>query len=87
MFILQWDPPSLNKVKNEDLDLVFKSFEAHLELQIPEKEECRLALATFCSFTVCLFPIVLDFGGNCFFYEFQRQLMNVDITLQVGRKV
>uniref|UniRef100_A0A7C8YJ48 3-hydroxyisobutyryl-CoA hydrolase n=2 Tax=Opuntia streptacantha TaxID=393608 RepID=A0A7C8YJ48_OPUST len=37
----KWDPPSLNKVKNEDLDLVFKSFEAHLELQIPEKEECR----------------------------------------------
>ncbi|KAJ8436685.1 hypothetical protein Cgig2_025515 [Carnegiea gigantea] len=37
----KWDPPSLNKVNNEDLDLVFKPFEAHLELQIPEKEECR----------------------------------------------
>lgn len=37
----KWDLPSLNKVNNEDLDLVFKPFEAHLELQIPEKEECR----------------------------------------------
>lgn len=37
----KWDPLSLNKVKNEDLDLVFKPFEAHLELQIEEKEECR----------------------------------------------
>lgn len=37
----KWDPPSLDKVKEEDLDLVFQPFEAHLELQIPEKEECR----------------------------------------------
>lgn len=35
----KWDPPSLDKVKDEDLDLVFQPFEAHLELQIPEKEE------------------------------------------------
>lgn len=32
----KWDPRSLDKVKNEDLDFVFKPFEAHLELQIKE---------------------------------------------------
>ncbi|KAJ8436171.1 hypothetical protein Cgig2_002742 [Carnegiea gigantea] len=34
----KWDLLSLNKVNSEDLDLVFKPFEAHLELQIPKKE-------------------------------------------------
>ncbi|XP_057523010.1 3-hydroxyisobutyryl-CoA hydrolase-like protein 5 isoform X2 [Amaranthus tricolor] len=37
----KWDPDSLEKVKAEDLDNVFQPYEAHLELQVPEKEECR----------------------------------------------
>uniref|UniRef100_A0A5B7B1U5 3-hydroxyisobutyryl-CoA hydrolase n=2 Tax=Davidia involucrata TaxID=16924 RepID=A0A5B7B1U5_DAVIN len=37
----KWDPPSLDKVDSEKVDLVFQSFEEDLELQIPEKEECR----------------------------------------------
>ncbi|GAB2275179.1 hypothetical protein Dimus_009941 [Dionaea muscipula] len=37
----KWDPTSLDKVSDEDVDLVFQPFEAQLELQIPEKEENR----------------------------------------------
>ncbi|KNA19729.1 hypothetical protein SOVF_059110 [Spinacia oleracea] len=37
----KWDPPSLEKVQDKDLDTVFQPYEAHLELQIPETEECR----------------------------------------------
>ncbi|KAI4308116.1 hypothetical protein L6164_031222 [Bauhinia variegata] len=37
----KWDPPSLEKVDNAKLDLVFKPFEKDLELQIPEEEESR----------------------------------------------
>ena len=38
---MQWDPSSLDKVEDEKLNLVFQPFEEDLELQIPEKEECR----------------------------------------------
>ncbi|KAH9617751.1 hypothetical protein KSS87_005563 [Heliosperma pusillum] len=37
----KWDPPSLDKVDDKDLDKVFSPYDAHLELQIPETEECR----------------------------------------------
>ncbi|KAK6919782.1 Enoyl-CoA hydratase/isomerase domain [Dillenia turbinata] len=37
----KWDPPTLDKVEDEKLDLVFKAFEENLELQIPQMEECR----------------------------------------------
>ncbi|KAF7145733.1 hypothetical protein RHSIM_Rhsim04G0081400 [Rhododendron simsii] len=37
----KWDPLTLDKVKDVEMDLVFQPFEDHLELQIPEKEECR----------------------------------------------
>ncbi|XP_021735280.1 3-hydroxyisobutyryl-CoA hydrolase-like protein 5 [Chenopodium quinoa] len=37
----KWDPPSLDKVQDKDLDTVFQPYEAHLELQVPETEECR----------------------------------------------
>ncbi|MCD7472653.1 hypothetical protein HAX54_013952 [Datura stramonium] len=38
----KWNPSTLDKVSDEQLDLIFKPFEDHnLELQIPIKEECR----------------------------------------------
>ncbi|GMN54968.1 hypothetical protein TIFTF001_024096 [Ficus carica] len=37
----KWDPPTLDKVDDEKLDLVFQPFKEDLELQIPEKEESR----------------------------------------------
>lgn len=37
----KWDPLTLDKVNNVEMDLVFQPFEDHLELQIPEKEESR----------------------------------------------
>ncbi|XP_021724582.1 3-hydroxyisobutyryl-CoA hydrolase-like protein 5 [Chenopodium quinoa] len=37
----KWDPPSLDKVQDKDLDTVFQPYEAHVELQVPETEECR----------------------------------------------
>ncbi|GAB4842870.1 hypothetical protein Ancab_012848 [Ancistrocladus abbreviatus] len=37
----KWDPSSLDKVNEKDVDTVFQAFEPHLELQIPDKEECR----------------------------------------------
>lgn len=40
--LLQWDPPVLDKVSHEKLDLVFQPFKEELELQIPvEGEACR----------------------------------------------
>ncbi|XP_055830993.1 3-hydroxyisobutyryl-CoA hydrolase-like protein 5 [Solanum dulcamara] len=37
----KWWPSTLDKVKDEQLNLIFKNFEQHLELQILEKEEHR----------------------------------------------
>ncbi|KAJ9685969.1 hypothetical protein PVL29_015045 [Vitis rotundifolia] len=37
----KWDPPTLDKVNGEKVDIVFQPFKDELELQIPEKEECR----------------------------------------------
>ncbi|KAL6976001.1 3-hydroxyisobutyryl-CoA hydrolase [Sarracenia purpurea var. burkii] len=37
----KWEPQTLDKVSNDKVDLVFQPFEEHLELEIPEKEECR----------------------------------------------
>ncbi|PON35270.1 Enoyl-CoA hydratase/isomerase, HIBYL-CoA-H type [Parasponia andersonii] len=37
----KWDPPSLDKVDDKKVDLVFRPFKEDLELPIPEKEECR----------------------------------------------
>ncbi|KAL2938797.1 3-hydroxyisobutyryl-CoA hydrolase-like protein 5 [Bienertia sinuspersici] len=37
----KWDPPSLDKVHDKDLDTVFQPYEAHLELQVPESEDSR----------------------------------------------
>ena len=42
----QWEPPTLDKVDDGKLDLVFQPFEKNLELQIPENEECRLVSAS-----------------------------------------
>ncbi|GKV23040.1 hypothetical protein SLEP1_g32825 [Rubroshorea leprosula] len=37
----KWDPPSVEKVDNEKVDLVFQPFQEELELQIPEQEQHR----------------------------------------------
>ncbi|XP_075098030.1 3-hydroxyisobutyryl-CoA hydrolase-like protein 5, partial [Nicotiana tabacum] len=37
----KWYPPTLEKVKDEQLNLIFKPLEEHLELQIPDKQEFR----------------------------------------------
>ncbi|KAK7243119.1 hypothetical protein RIF29_37905 [Crotalaria pallida] len=37
----KWEPPSLDRVDDKKLDLVFQPFEKNLELRIPEEEECR----------------------------------------------
>ncbi|XP_037492176.1 3-hydroxyisobutyryl-CoA hydrolase-like protein 5 isoform X2 [Jatropha curcas] len=37
----KWEPPTCNEVDDQKLDLVFQPFKEDLELQIPEKEECR----------------------------------------------
>ncbi|KAJ1383122.1 Enoyl-CoA hydratase/isomerase, HIBYL-CoA-H type [Sesbania bispinosa] len=37
----KWEPPSLDKVDDGKLDLIFQPFDKDLELQIPEREECR----------------------------------------------
>ncbi|KAJ4980496.1 hypothetical protein NE237_031333 [Protea cynaroides] len=37
----KWNPPTLDKVSSEKVDLLFQSFKEELELQIPAKEECR----------------------------------------------
>lgn len=42
VYLLQWDPPTLDQVDNGKVDLVFLPFEEDLELQIPDKDELRL---------------------------------------------
>ncbi|XP_028095540.1 3-hydroxyisobutyryl-CoA hydrolase-like protein 5 isoform X1 [Camellia sinensis] len=37
----KWDPPTLDKVNAEKVNLVFQPFREDLELQVPKKEECR----------------------------------------------
>lgn len=37
----KWDPPSLDKVMDNKVELVFQPFEKDLVLQIPDDEECR----------------------------------------------
>lgn len=37
----KWSPPTLDEVKNEEVDLVFQPFKEEMELQIPEQDECR----------------------------------------------
>ncbi|KAK2984520.1 hypothetical protein RJ640_001242 [Escallonia rubra] len=37
----KWNPSTLDKVGKETLDLVFQPFKEDLELNIPDKEECR----------------------------------------------
>lgn len=37
----KWDPPTLDKVTYEMMDLIFRRFEEHLELQLNENEELR----------------------------------------------
>ncbi|GAV88114.1 ECH_C domain-containing protein [Cephalotus follicularis] len=37
----KWNPPTLDKVDNEKVNLVFQPFKEDLELQVPVKEECR----------------------------------------------
>ncbi|KAK7304988.1 hypothetical protein VNO77_42885 [Canavalia gladiata] len=37
----KWEPPSLDKVDDGKLNLIFQPFEKNLELQVPESEECR----------------------------------------------
>lgn len=37
----KWDPPTLDKVGDDKIDLLFQPFQEDLELQIPEQEECR----------------------------------------------
>ncbi|CAM8884753.1 unnamed protein product [Rhodiola kirilowii] len=36
-----WEPSTLDKLESKQVDLVFEPFGEELELQIPEKEECR----------------------------------------------
>ncbi|KAL4361323.1 hypothetical protein GQ457_04G024280 [Hibiscus cannabinus] len=37
----KWDPPALDQVDDEKIDLVFQPFTEDLELRIPEQEDCR----------------------------------------------
>ncbi|XVE78488.1 hypothetical protein DITRI_Ditri13aG0149300 [Diplodiscus trichospermus] len=37
----KWDPPVLDQVDDEKIDLVFQPFEKDLELKVPELEQCR----------------------------------------------
>ncbi|EOX93189.1 ATP-dependent caseinolytic (Clp) protease/crotonase family protein isoform 2 [Theobroma cacao] len=37
----KWDPPVLDQVGDEKVDLVFQPFQEDLELKIPEQEQCR----------------------------------------------
>ncbi|CAM8877209.1 unnamed protein product [Rhodiola kirilowii] len=37
----KWEPSTLDKLESKQVDLVFEPFGEELELQIPEKEECR----------------------------------------------
>ncbi|XP_059277787.1 3-hydroxyisobutyryl-CoA hydrolase-like protein 5 [Lycium ferocissimum] len=37
----KWYPPTLEKVKDEQLNIIFKPFEKYLELQLPDNEEFR----------------------------------------------
>ena len=37
--LIQWDPPTSDKVDDSKVDLVFQPFKDDLELQIPENEE------------------------------------------------
>ncbi|KAK3023747.1 hypothetical protein RJ639_044456 [Escallonia herrerae] len=37
----KWNPSTLDKVEKETVDLVFQPFREDLELNIPDKEECR----------------------------------------------
>ncbi|XP_009600088.1 3-hydroxyisobutyryl-CoA hydrolase-like protein 5 [Nicotiana tomentosiformis] len=37
----KWDPPTLEKLDDERVNLVFEPFEEDLELNIPENEQCR----------------------------------------------
>ncbi|GMI66236.1 hypothetical protein like AT1G06550 [Hibiscus trionum] len=37
----KWDPPALDQVDDEKIDLVFQPFTEDLELKIPEQEDCR----------------------------------------------
>ncbi|KAM7261670.1 hypothetical protein ACFE04_020747 [Oxalis oulophora] len=37
----KWDPPTLEEVDDEKLDLIFQPFEEGFELQVSENEECR----------------------------------------------
>ncbi|XVF20949.1 hypothetical protein REPUB_Repub12eG0048000 [Reevesia pubescens] len=37
----KWDPPVLDQVDDEKVDLLFQPFEEDLELKIPEQEQCR----------------------------------------------
>lgn len=48
---MQWDPPVLDEVSQEKLDLVFQPFKEELELQIPvEGEACRSIHQTLLSY-------------------------------------
>lgn len=37
----KWDPPILDQVDDEKIDLVFRPFTEDLELKVPEQEDCR----------------------------------------------
>ncbi|XP_021273953.1 3-hydroxyisobutyryl-CoA hydrolase-like protein 5 [Herrania umbratica] len=37
----KWDPPVLDQVDDEKVDLVYQPFQEDLELEIPEQEQCR----------------------------------------------
>nr|KJB42903.1 hypothetical protein B456_007G173500 [Gossypium raimondii] len=37
----KWDPPILDQVDDEKIDLVFQPFAEDLELKVPEQEDCR----------------------------------------------
>ncbi|KAF3622747.1 3-hydroxyisobutyryl-CoA hydrolase-like protein 5 [Capsicum annuum] len=37
----KWDPPTLEKVEEEQVNLVFEPFEEDLELKVSENEQCR----------------------------------------------
>ncbi|KAM3382669.1 3-hydroxyisobutyryl-CoA hydrolase-like protein 5 [Capsicum galapagoense] len=37
----KWDPPTLEKVEDEQVNLVFEPFEEDLELKVSENEQCR----------------------------------------------
>jgi hypothetical protein len=55
--MLQWNPTTLEEVKNEDIDRVFQPFSSERELQVPSDDSNRWAVIHLKSPTSLMDPI------------------------------